>query len=150
MEYLFRAFLFGICRRSPRTGITNFRNYAKAVIRGLSADILRAGDALKETWYCNFVLFHHLALTGRGEEGPICLETLFQVQTLERAKDEDVEVRGFRSSDETVRPILSLDIHKGYWHLRLHPLMRDWFVFRYAGRYYQCVALLIGWDLSPW
>ena len=34
-----------------------------------------------------------------------------------------------------------MDIQKGYRHFRLHPPMRDWFVFRYAGKYYQYVAL---------
>lgn len=27
--------------------------------------------------------------------------------------------------------------------------MRDWFIFRYEGRYYQCVALQFGWGRSP-
>ena len=44
---------------------------------------------------------------------------------------------------------ISMDIHKGYRHFRLHPSMRDWFVFRYAGKYYQCVALPFGWGRSP-
>ena len=30
--------------------------------------------------------------------------------------------------------MLSMDIEKGFQHLRLHPIMRDWFIFRYAVR----------------
>ena len=44
---------------------------------------------------------------------------------------------------------LSMDIQKGYRHFRLHPQMREWFIFRYEGRYYQCVALPFGWGRSP-
>lgn len=40
--------------------------------------------------------------------------------------------------------MLSFDIEKGFRHLRLHPAMRDWFIFRYNGKYYQCVALPFG------
>ena len=32
---------------------------------------------------------------------------------------------------------LTMDVEKGYRHLRLQPLMRDWFIFRYNDRYYQ-------------
>lgn len=45
--------------------------------------------------------------------------------------------------------MISFDIEKGFRHLRLHPAMRDWFIFRYDGRYYQCVALPFGWGRSP-
>lgn len=45
--------------------------------------------------------------------------------------------------------LLSMDIAKGYRHFRLHPTMRDWFLFRWEGRYYQCVALPFGWGRSP-
>lgn len=44
---------------------------------------------------------------------------------------------------------LSFDITNGYRHLRLAPAMRDWFIFRYNGQYYQCVALPFGWGRSP-
>ena len=44
---------------------------------------------------------------------------------------------------------LSMDLYKGYRHFRLAPAMRDWFIFHYAGRYYQCVALPFGWGRSP-
>lgn len=44
---------------------------------------------------------------------------------------------------------ISMDIEKGYRHLRLHPDMRDWFIFRYGPRYYRCVALPFGWGRSP-
>lgn len=44
---------------------------------------------------------------------------------------------------------LSIDIVKRYLHLRFHPSMRDWFIFRYQGSYFQCVALRFGWGCSP-
>lgn len=44
---------------------------------------------------------------------------------------------------------ISMDIKAGYRHFRLHPLMRDWFIFRYAGKYYRCLALPFGWGRSP-
>lgn len=44
---------------------------------------------------------------------------------------------------------LSMDIEKGYRHFRLHPRMRDWFLFHYSGRYFRCVALPFGWGRSP-
>ena len=42
-----------------------------------------------------------------------------------------------------------MDIHKGYRNFRLHPFMRDWSVFPYAGKYYQCVAMPFGCGRSP-
>lgn len=45
---------------------------------------------------------------------------------------------------------LSFYIYKGYWLLFLHPLMREWFLFRYKSQYYRCIALPMGWSLSPW
>lgn len=44
---------------------------------------------------------------------------------------------------------LSFDIYKGYRAFRLAPGMRDWFLFRYGGRYFKCVALPFGWGRSP-
>ena len=40
--------------------------------------------------------------------------------------------------------ILSFDIERGFRHLRLHPAMRDWFIFRYHDKYYQFVAFSFG------
>jgi hypothetical protein len=45
--------------------------------------------------------------------------------------------------------MVSFDIQSGYRHFRLAPSMRDMFLFRYAGRFYQCVALPFGWGRSP-
>ena len=45
--------------------------------------------------------------------------------------------------------LLSFDIEKGYHHLRLHPAIRNWFLFRIDGRYFRCIALPFGWKLSP-
>jgi hypothetical protein len=32
----------------------------------------------------------------------------------------------------------SFDIQAGYRHFRLAPKMKDWFLFRYDGRFYRC------------
>jgi hypothetical protein len=45
--------------------------------------------------------------------------------------------------------IVSFDIQAGYRHSRLAPQMRDWFLFRYDGRFYRCIALPFGWGRSP-
>lgn len=42
-----------------------------------------------------------------------------------------------------------MEMKKGYRQFRLAPAMRDWFIFQYDGRYFQCVALLFGWCRSP-
>lgn len=55
----------------------------------------------------------------------------------------------FAMSVEKGDHFLSMDIKSGYRHFRLAPSMRDWFIFRYAGKYYQCVALPFGWGRSP-
>lgn len=44
--------------------------------------------------------------------------------------------------------MLSMDIHRGYYMFRLHPAMRDWFLFHYGGRYFRCVGLPLGWGNS--
>lgn len=45
---------------------------------------------------------------------------------------------------------ISFDFYKGFWLLRLHPLMRDWFSFRCRNQYYCCIALPMVWSLSSW
>jgi hypothetical protein len=45
--------------------------------------------------------------------------------------------------------LLSFDIEKGYHHFRLHPSMRNWFLFVINGKHYRCIALPFGWRLSP-
>jgi hypothetical protein len=46
--------------------------------------------------------------------------------------------------------MVSFDIQAGYRHFfRLAPQMRDWFLFRYDGRLYRCIALPFGWGRSP-
>ena len=44
--------------------------------------------------------------------------------------------------------LLSLEIKSGYPHFYLHPDMRDYFILRYEGRYYRCIALPFGWGRS--
>jgi hypothetical protein len=43
----------------------------------------------------------------------------------------------------------SFDIKSSYRHFRLAPRMRDWFCFRYDGRFLRCIALPFGWGRSP-
>jgi hypothetical protein len=45
--------------------------------------------------------------------------------------------------------MVSFDIQAGYGHLRLAQQMRYWFLFRYDGRFYRCIALPFGWGRSP-
>jgi Reverse transcriptase (RNA-dependent DNA polymerase) len=45
--------------------------------------------------------------------------------------------------------MVSFDIKSGYRHFRLAPGMRDWFCFRYDGRFFRCIALPFGWGRSP-
>lgn len=45
--------------------------------------------------------------------------------------------------------MVSFDIRSGYRHFRLAPGMQKYFLFRYHGRFYKCVALPFGWGRSP-
>lgn len=45
--------------------------------------------------------------------------------------------------------LLSFDWASGYKHFALHRGLWDWFLFRYDGRYYRCIALPFGWTSSP-
>lgn len=37
--------------------------------------------------------------------------------------------------------LFSIDIAKGYHHFRLHPKIRNWFLFKFDERHFRCVAL---------
>jgi hypothetical protein len=50
---------------------------------------------------------------------------------------------------ENKEKMVSFDIQAGYRHFRLAPQMRDWFLFRYDGRFYRCIALPFRWGRSP-
>lgn len=56
---------------------------------------------------------------------------------------------GFAMSLQEKYHMVTFDIRQGYRHFRLAPAMRDWFLFHYDGRYYQCVALPFGWGRAP-
>ena len=45
--------------------------------------------------------------------------------------------------------MISFDVKSGYRHLRLASCMRDWFLFRYDGKFYRCIALPFGCGRSP-
>ena len=44
--------------------------------------------------------------------------------------------------------LLSFDVKAGYRHFFLHPDMRNYFLFRYDGRFFRCKALPFGWGRS--
>jgi Reverse transcriptase (RNA-dependent DNA polymerase) len=44
--------------------------------------------------------------------------------------------------------MVSFDIMSGYRHFRLVPRLRDWFFFRYNGRFFRCITLPFGWGRS--
>jgi Reverse transcriptase (RNA-dependent DNA polymerase) len=56
---------------------------------------------------------------------------------------------GYSMSIQKGDHLISFDIKSGYRHFRLAPDMRKWFLFRYNGCYYKCVALPFGWGRSP-
>lgn len=55
----------------------------------------------------------------------------------------------FASSIGSKDYMMSMDVYKGYRLLPLHLTMRDWFIFRYNGTYYQYIALPFVWGSSP-
>lgn len=44
--------------------------------------------------------------------------------------------------------LMSFNVKGGYRHMFLHPSVRDLFLFRYADRCFQCIALPFGWMWS--
>jgi hypothetical protein len=50
---------------------------------------------------------------------------------------------------ENGEKMVSFGIQAGYRHFRVAPQMRDWFLFRYDGLFYRCIALPFGWGRSP-
>ena len=46
--------------------------------------------------------------------------------------------------------LLSFDWASGYRHFALHSRMWEWFLFRFDGSYYRCIALPFGWTASPY
>jgi Reverse transcriptase (RNA-dependent DNA polymerase) len=49
---------------------------------------------------------------------------------------------------ERGKKMVSFDIQAGYRHFLLASQMRDWFLFRYGGHFYRCIALPFGWGRS--
>jgi hypothetical protein len=45
--------------------------------------------------------------------------------------------------------MMSFDIQAGFRYFWLAPQMREWFLFRYDGRFYRCIALPFGWGRIP-
>jgi Reverse transcriptase (RNA-dependent DNA polymerase) len=79
----------------------------------------------------------------------------FKQQSLHWQKG-SVRMESLEAFAEDLKPqdrLLSMDVKSGYHHFRLHPRMRDWFLFWYEGRdrtrrYYRCIALPFGWGRS--
>lgn len=46
--------------------------------------------------------------------------------------------------------LISFDIKSGYRHFYLHKEVRNFFLFKYDGRYFRCIALPFGWSRSPY
>lgn len=46
--------------------------------------------------------------------------------------------------------LISFDLAAGYRHVHLHPAMLNFFLFRYGGRVYRCLALPFGWGRSAY
>jgi hypothetical protein len=44
--------------------------------------------------------------------------------------------------------MLSYNLESGYHQFRLHPMIREWFTVRFAGRWFRSVALPFGRRLS--
>lgn len=55
----------------------------------------------------------------------------------------------FAVSIQPKNHMLSFDIEKAFCHFCLHLAKRDWFIFRYDVKCYQCVDLPFGWGCSP-
>ena len=71
--------------------------------------------------------------SGHWAKGTVRMETLPEFAIQVQSKDH----------------MLAMDVLQGFRHFQLHEEMRVWFIFRYAGRYYQCVALPFCWGRSP-
>lgn len=56
---------------------------------------------------------------------------------MERMKEISSEIREREN-------LISFNLAAGYLHIHLHPLMIDFFLFRYAENTYRCIALPFG------
>lgn len=57
-------------------------------------------------------------------------------------------VQSFALDMEKNDVLMSWDFKSGYRHFYLHPDVRNFFVFRYGGAFYRCIALPFGWGRS--
>lgn len=87
--------------------------------------------------------------TGEGRKGRFVVNLSVQSKRWKKGRVRMESLPEFATEIQRGDHFLSMDISKGYRHFRLHPRMRDWFIFRWDGRYYQCVALPFGWGRSP-
>lgn len=87
--------------------------------------------------------------TGEGVKGRFVVNLSKQSKKWKKGSVRMESVSEFATSIQKGDHLLSMDIEKGYRHFRLHPAMRDWFIFHYYGKYYRCIALPFGWGRSP-
>jgi hypothetical protein len=99
---------------------------------------------------CNdIVKLCSMARRSRGKERELCGKPIEAIQALAQRKREKRDTARVRFELEHGEKMVSFDIQAGYRHFRLAPQMRDWFLFRYDGRFYRCIALPFGSGRSP-
>lgn len=57
-------------------------------------------------------------------------------------------IQSFALEIEKGDVMMSWDFKSAYQHFYLHPDVRDYFVFRYGGKFYHCIALPFSWGRS--
>lgn len=50
---------------------------------------------------------------------------------------------------KTILRGFSLDLSDGYFHFRLHPLLRKYFTFNVMGEWFECIGLPFGFNWAP-
>lgn len=48
-----------------------------------------------------------------------------------------------------VRRAFSVDLQNGYFHFKIHPLLRMYFCFNFGGEHFECVGLPFGYNWAP-
>ena len=93
-----------------------------------------------------------VAWTGEGvdEKGSFVLNFHAQSKHWPKGSVKMETIPGFALELEEGDQMFSFDVESGFHHFYLHPDMRDYFIFHYAGRYYRSIALPFGWGRSGW
>ena len=117
--------------------------------RNISGDEKEASTSGDVTRHGSFFSLRCVAGNGRGKKGPAFCQPFFAVETLSEREGPDGDPGRVCDGSPVGDHMLSMDVLKGFRHFRLHPDLSNRFIFRYAGRYIQCVALPFGWGRSP-